>query len=159
MLNVGFHTVESSQVVISEAREVRRVAAEKASEYLCVANSSTINAVEPDSGLRAATNSTYDFLLGLLAYLWSIKALAIMGSSCSTTTSGVIVRPALLGSGGLPWTGQSFIQPSATWTDLSPAGRERFPVLVIGALIGIFGSAFVAVAIEWIRGPRPKGDH
>ena len=69
-----------------------------------------------------------------------------------------VARPALTGSGGLSWSGQSFIRPSATWTDLSSAGRGQFLVLLIGALIGIFGSALVAVVIEWIRGPRQQDE-
>lgn len=65
-----------------------------------------------------------------------------------------VARPALTGSGGLSSAGQSFIWPSATWTNLSSASRAQFLILVIGALIGIFGSAPVAVVIEWIRGPK-----
>jgi hypothetical protein len=63
-----------------------------------------------------------------------------------------VTRPALTGSGGLSWSGQSFIWPSATWTDLSSASRGQFLILVIGALIGIFGAAPVEIVIEWIRG-------
>lgn len=65
-----------------------------------------------------------------------------------------VTRPALSGSGGLSWAAQSFIWPSATWTDLSSASRAQFLILVIGALIGIFGSAPIGVAIDWIRGPN-----
>jgi len=68
-----------------------------------------------------------------------------------------VTRPALTGSGGLSWAGQAFIWPSATWTNLSSASRAQFLVLVIGALIGIFGSAPVTVVIEWIRGPNRQG--
>jgi len=64
-----------------------------------------------------------------------------------------VTRPGLTSSGGLNWTGQRFIWPSATWTDLSSASREQFLILVIGALIGIFGSAPVTVVLDWIRGP------
>ena len=64
--------------------------------------------------------------------------------------------PQLTGSGDLSWAGQSFIRPSATWTDLSSASRGQFLVLLLGALIGIFGSAFVAVVIDWIRGPNKQ---
>jgi hypothetical protein len=69
-----------------------------------------------------------------------------------------VTRPALTGSGDLSWSGQSFIRPSATWTDLSSASRGQFLVLLIGALIGIFGSALVAVVIEWIRGPNQQNE-
>lgn len=64
-----------------------------------------------------------------------------------------VARPSLSSSGGLNWTGQKYIWPSATWTNLSSASREQFLILVIGALIGIFGSAPVTVVLDWIRGP------
>lgn len=64
-----------------------------------------------------------------------------------------VARPALSGTGDLSWEGQSFIRPSATWTDLASASRGQFLVLLLGALIGIFGSALATVALDWVRGP------
>jgi hypothetical protein len=62
-----------------------------------------------------------------------------------------VVRPGLTGAGDLSWTGTSFIRPSATWTDLTSASRAQFLVLLLGTLIGLFGSAFVTVTLDWIR--------
>lgn len=62
-----------------------------------------------------------------------------------------VARPALTGTGDLSWSGSSFIRPSATWTDLSSASREQFMILLLGALIGIFGSALATVAVDWVR--------
>jgi hypothetical protein len=65
-----------------------------------------------------------------------------------------VARPALTGTGGLSWSGQSFIVPSATWTDEASSSRNQFLTLLLGALIGIVGSILVTLILDWTRQRR-----
>jgi hypothetical protein len=67
-----------------------------------------------------------------------------------------IARPALIGSGDLTWTSQSFVRPSATWIDTDAATRDQFLILLLGAAIGIAGSLVASIAIDWARRPCPE---
>jgi hypothetical protein len=62
-----------------------------------------------------------------------------------------IARPELTGTGGLTWSGQAFIVPSATWTDEGAASRSQFWILLIGAAIGIIGSVPATTILDAIR--------
>ena len=62
-----------------------------------------------------------------------------------------IVRPALAGSGGLTWSGHSYIIPSATWTDEAAASRNQLWILIVGALVGIVGSIPATTILDAIR--------
>jgi hypothetical protein len=100
-----------------------------------------------------------DSLIPALGSYWAVP----IDLSVSANAGGLplydridVTRPELTSSGGLNWGGQRYIWPSATWTNLSSASRGQFLILVIGALIGIFGSAPVTVVLDWIRGPENR---
>lgn len=117
---------------------------------------------------EVAAGSSYALQLPLVGdeanIVWDIPTLggiwgSPLGLSVSVYAGGLplhdridVARPALTGTGDLSWSGSSFIRPSATWTDLSSASREQFMILLLGALIGIFGSALVTIAVDWVRG-------
>ncbi len=65
------------------------------------------------------------------------------------------VRPALTASGNLSWSGETFIQPSATWTDTRFAGESQFFLLPLGSAIGIAGSVLATIVLD---SGRPQAD-
>ena len=62
-----------------------------------------------------------------------------------------VVRPALIDSGALTWTGNEFVVPSVCWTDTTTEHHEQFVLFVLGSGVGILGSLIMAVAFEWAR--------
>jgi hypothetical protein len=69
-----------------------------------------------------------------------------------------VAHPALDSSGGLEWSGKSFVHSSATWTDTTSSGREQFDIFALGAVIGIFGAIIATVVLDWARGRAKKAD-
>lgn len=61
-------------------------------------------------------------------------------------------RPELTGSGGLTWSGHSYIIPTATWTDEAASGRNQLWILLIGAVLGILGAIPATTILDAIHG-------
>jgi hypothetical protein len=60
-------------------------------------------------------------------------------------------RPSLTGSGGLSWSDTSFVQPSVSWVNTTSTNRDQLWDLLLGAVVGIFGSLLAAIVLDLMR--------